>query len=475
MKNFGNDMYRRPWRDSSARRLLFIAPFLVGLLSLGSGVAQATAPQDVFNNFNSGAVSNSPTTATVFTIKDSYLITMILDYHWNNGHGSPGGTIALRSSHGPLYGPWRVVTSGGSGAPNINWTAQPKVVVPAGAYTVVDSSPATWSQDAESGGAGFSEVKGTIETSPPAKPGATWSVVSARTLPPMIGVTCPTSSFCIATGQKGTILTTANAGLTWTQRPSGTHYNLNASTCPTSTDCIAVGALGAGIILTSSNRGATWTTRWTASSTSVNAVTCSNARDCIAVGYPGLILTTSNGGTTWTGRSNPLSPYPQSLSDVVCPTSRNCIVVGFDIMTTANGGATWTERTKGGGYTEIACRTSRNCLVAGEQNAATTDQGKTWTVPMKRYTYDGGKTWMTYPPIYSGAISCTNAGGACLMLSTGSTLWKSGDGGVTWVMVWKPPYWLSTFVCPSTKICLAVGKPDAMSSRGVIVREKGGW
>jgi hypothetical protein len=100
----------------------------------------------------------------------------------------------------------------------------------------------------------------------------------------------------------------------------------------------------------------------------------------------------------------------------VCPTSRNCIVVGFDIMTTANGGATWTERTKGGGYTEIACRTSRNCLVAGEQNAATTDQGKTWTVPMKRYTYDGGKTWMTYPPIYLGAISCTNAGGACLML-----------------------------------------------------------
>jgi len=81
-------MYRRPWRDSSARRLLFIAPFLVGLLSLGSGVAQATAPQDVFNNFNSGAVSNSPTTATVFTIKDSYLITMILDYHWNNGQAA---------------------------------------------------------------------------------------------------------------------------------------------------------------------------------------------------------------------------------------------------------------------------------------------------------------------------------------------------------------------------------------------------
>jgi hypothetical protein len=114
-------------------------------------------------------------------------------------------------------------------------------------------------------------------------------------------------------------------------------------------------------------------------------------------------------------------------------------------------------------------------LVSGEQDMTTTDQGKTWTVPMKRYTLDGGKTWRTYPPIYSGAISCANAGDACLMLSTASTLWKSGDDGVTWALVWSPPYWLNSFVCPSPKICLAVGKPNPMSSRGVIVREKGGW
>ena len=475
MKDFDNAAIPRPGRPPNAWGLLVVMVLcLVSLVSLGSGAAHATVPQVIFDNFNSGTVSNAPTAPTVFTVRKSCLITMILDYHWNNGHGSPGGTIALRSARGSLYGPWPVVTSGGSGAPNVNWTARPELALPAGTYTVVDSSSATWSQDAESDGAGFTEIEGTIEPSPPPNPGPSWSVVSPKTLPPMLGISCPTSTFCIATGQKGTILTTSNAGLTWTQRPSGTHYNLNASTCATSNDCIAVGALGAGIILTSADHGATWTTRWTESSSSVNAVTCTSNRHCIAVGYPGLVLTTSNGGSTWTSRSNPLSSYPQSFSDVACPTRWDCIAVGFDIITSGNGGVTWTERSKSGGA-GIACRTSTDCLVSGEHNMATSDRGKTWTVPMKKYTYDGGKTWRTYPPIYSGAISCANAGGGCLMLSTASTLWKSGDDGITWAMVWSPSYWLSSFVCPSPKICLAVGKPNPMSSRGVIVREKGGW
>ena len=379
-------------------------------------MAHAAAPQVIFDNFNSGTVSNAPTSATVFTIKRSYLITMILDYHWNNGKGGPGRTVALRRSQGTLYGPWHVVTNGGSGVPNVDWTTQPKVVVPAGSYTVVDSSPGTWSQDAQSGHEVFSEIKGTIATLQ--KPTPSWHVVSTEASP-LLGITCPSSTFCIATGQNGTILTSANAGLTWTNRPSGSHYNLHASTCPTSGDCIVVGSLGAGIILTSANRGATWTKRWTASSTSLNAVTCTSSRHGIAVGYPGLILTTGDGRATWTSRPNPLSPYPQSLSGIACPTSRDCIAVGGDIMTRSNGGAAWIERSNpltGSGecYASIACRTSTNCLVSGEANVASTNEGKTWTVPMKKYTYDGGKAWRTYPSIYSGAITCSDAGGGCV-------------------------------------------------------------
>lgn len=92
-----------------------------------------------------------------------------MTYHWNNGRGTPaGGTIALRSADGKMFGPWGVSTTPGQGGvPNANWIANPNVVIPAGSYTVIDSDPATWAQNGQSGGRGMLEIKGVeAETSP---------------------------------------------------------------------------------------------------------------------------------------------------------------------------------------------------------------------------------------------------------------------------------------------------------------------
>lgn len=118
--------------------------------------------KDLINTWNTGAVRNGPTAPTAFTIGQPCLITEISDYHWNSGRGQPAGTILLQSGDGRLYGPWIVTTSSGSGAMNVGWTVHPNVVIPTGTYKVVDSSPATWSQNAASGGRGFSEVKGVL-------------------------------------------------------------------------------------------------------------------------------------------------------------------------------------------------------------------------------------------------------------------------------------------------------------------------
>ena len=78
---------------------------------------------------------------------------------------------------GGVCGPWPVVASAGSGATNVVWTVRPNVVIRAGTYTVVDSNPAPWSQNAGSGGKGFSEIRGAAA---PVAPPATTSPVAAK-------------------------------------------------------------------------------------------------------------------------------------------------------------------------------------------------------------------------------------------------------------------------------------------------------
>jgi len=43
---------------------------------------------------------------------------------------------------------------------NAYWTVYPNITLPAGTYTVLDSSSATWSQNSSSGGAGHTRIEG---------------------------------------------------------------------------------------------------------------------------------------------------------------------------------------------------------------------------------------------------------------------------------------------------------------------------
>jgi hypothetical protein len=127
---------------------------------------------ELLNVGNIYGVLNSPIEPPRFVITRPHQITYVYTYHWNGGRGSQPGTIALRKADGTVFGPWRVTTrSGQGGAPNVYWEASPNLVIPAGTYTVVDSDPATWSQNAQSGGKGFAIIKGfpTAQQTPPTK------------------------------------------------------------------------------------------------------------------------------------------------------------------------------------------------------------------------------------------------------------------------------------------------------------------
>lgn len=130
-----------------------------------------TSPRDLFSSMNIYGVGNQPTAPAIFTIRQPHVITSIMTYHWNNGRGTRAGTIALRDAAGRTYGPWPVTgTPGQGGVPNANWTCTPNIEVPAGTYTIVDSEPATWSQNSQSGGRGMAVVKAYPSASSPTTP-----------------------------------------------------------------------------------------------------------------------------------------------------------------------------------------------------------------------------------------------------------------------------------------------------------------
>jgi hypothetical protein len=121
----------------------------------------AQKPMIIFDNGNLALVFNNPSCIPSFTINVPHRITLIRNYHWNNGKGSPIGTIGLKRHDGTVYGPWRIsMSSSQGGAKNIYWIVNPNVVIPAGTYTIMDSDHATWSHNPQSKGCGFSYVEG---------------------------------------------------------------------------------------------------------------------------------------------------------------------------------------------------------------------------------------------------------------------------------------------------------------------------
>lgn len=116
----------------------------------------------IFNNGNIGGVQNSPSNPTEFTIDHERLITYINNYHYFNG-GTLPGTISLKHSDGTVYGPWQTWGSvGQGGVSNAYWVFFPLVKIKAGAYTVIDSDPTTWSHNSESNYCGFTHIRAMI-------------------------------------------------------------------------------------------------------------------------------------------------------------------------------------------------------------------------------------------------------------------------------------------------------------------------
>jgi len=126
----------------------------------GRDISSCAREVVLYTNNNIAGVQNGPTQPTRFQLTQPTLVTYLMSYHWNNGRGQPPGTIVLRHQDGTTYGGAAGSAPGSGGAPNAYWIVRPNVVLKPGTYTVGDSHPGTWAQNAQSNGQGIVEVKG---------------------------------------------------------------------------------------------------------------------------------------------------------------------------------------------------------------------------------------------------------------------------------------------------------------------------
>ncbi len=216
-----------------------------------------------------------------------------------------------------------------------------------------------------------------------------WVALSSGTLNDLYDISCSSTTACVAAGDSGIILTTADGGSTWTSRPSGVIVTLSAVNCPSSTICYAGGS---GTIIKSTNGGQTWASQNPGISQYVYDISCPTTTTCFASGGNGALLATTNGGSTWSNQGAS-SAFP--IFSLSCPTTTTCFAVTYDgwLMSTTNGGSTWASKSIASGQllSAISCPSVSVCTAGGTGILRSADGGATWGAQSSgssRYYYD---------------------------------------------------------------------------------------
>jgi photosystem II stability/assembly factor-like uncharacterized protein len=179
-------------------------------------------------------------------------------------------------------------------------------------------------------------------------------------------ISCPTTTFCIATGVNTVQRTTD--GTNWTS--ISTAYSMISIYCIDVNTCYG-GLVNGKNIYKSSDASAgtpTWATQTIPSGSYIDSVHCVDANNCMAVGLS--LLAKTIDGTNWTSLTVPSSSFPK-FNGVYCFDANTCTIIGDDtaVWRTANGGTSWTNQGFGAANNNygLSCSTgaSTACYIVG--------------------------------------------------------------------------------------------------------------
>lgn len=342
--------------------------------------------------------------------------------------------------------------------------------------------------------------------------GARWQIQATPASPQakelsLTGVSCPTSSACVAVGSfvtpKGPRASIAERWdatgwqleTTADQAPAGSSAELAAVSCSSATRCSAVGGLD-GHALAERRDGAGWTNAASpdrpGSDARLTGVSCTAADRCTAVGSftsPAgfeVVLAQLSGTGGWQSQpiASPPGATPSELAGVACTAPAACVAVGNyrsvagerKALAERWDGVSWrrlaTADPPGGRDSRllgVACVTARSCVAVGSYvDASSTEvplverlDGTSWQIQATQ-DFDADAFARLLSVSCTSASACTAVGSSSPVGGSEQALAERWDG-----MSWTPepvpfpagrlatPF--AAVSCPAVSSCAAVG------------------
>jgi len=299
--------------------------------------------------------------------------------------------------------------------------------------------------------------------------GLSWSTRNSGTVQDLRDAEFATPWEAWAVGTLGTIIHTNNGGASWSPQQSGSVENLSGVAFTDENIGWVVG--DNGVLLHTSNGGQSWQNVNSGTLEDLHGIDFAHAGFGKIAGKNGIILTTEDGGQTWaidfeTPRNNlssvrfggmaagiiagddnlliiPTSQkFPPNtngwvqqqdgvttpLNDLAITSTTEVWVVGDQgvLLHTTNSGSNWSQVSTGFSDDFLSiCRNGSSLWIAGENEAIilSHDDGNSW---QKVHSTLGGK------PARKIQFIDTSIGWALFSDSTGGSMVKSTDGGMSW-------------------------------------------